>query len=473
MVITAVSLWIVVAVLIIFDSKAESTKWAGASAFLCSLNGFSFIWENALFPLMLPIFNNSQLYLTQLHPFTAIFIAISIFFSPYSMLMFGISYTNILDGNKKLVTSAIAFLPPLLSFVFFLTQMRAFSSRHDLMVHLRVMSSWAILYVLICIALLLYAGISEKSGILKKERVLVGIIAVPLVAFSLYINHLAQEIDKSEAFMYNIWIVSIHFMSFLYFIVRFSFNNKQNQEGLHKSFSSGLSFANHAIKNDISKLSLCLNNISAALTKVPTDVEVARDSSVIASRSIEHLNAIIQKIYSSTKLIVLKEEKVLISSILDQSITALNPNFAEKQIFVTNNYAIDACLICDPKLLVEAFGNIFRNSLEAMSSGGQLIVDIDSTKGGILITVNDNGSGISKENIRRVGEPFYSTKRNDANFGLGLSFAINIFHKHEGELKIQSNENVGTTVSVFFPKKRIIDLHAPPVLDSGMVHVQN
>jgi len=285
---------------------------------------------------------------------------------------------------------------------------------------------------------------------------------------------LALEIDKSEALMYNMWIVSVQFMGFVYFAIRFAFNNKHNQEALHKAFSSGLLFANHALKNDINKISLCLNNIGAALNKVPKDIEGIKDDSVIASRSIEHLKAVIRRIHSNTEKIVLREERVLLSSILDDSFTALKQDFAGKQIQVMSNYAIDACLICDPKLLAEAFTNIFRNSLEAMTSGGKLIVGINNTKGGILIVVDDdNGCGISKENIRRVGEPFYSTKRSDSNFGLGLSFAINVFNKHEGKLKIQSVENIGTSITVFFPKKRIQDFHASPVLSTGVKYAQD
>jgi len=457
MVITAVSLWIVVAILIIFDSKAESTKWAGLSAFLCSLNGFLIIWENVLYPLVLPISGMPVPLTTNLPLLTAVFISVSIFFSPYAMLMFGISYSNILGDKRKLHVYTLALLPPLLSFIIFLTQLRQFSTRFDLIIHLRVMSYWSIPYVLICVALLLLAILREKSSILKKERLLVGIIAIPLILLSLYINHFAPETDKMDVLRYNLWILSIHFMGYLYFAIRFAFNNKNNQDAIYKAFNSGLYFVNHTVKNDISKLSICLDNIKNSLSKNPCEIECIRANTEVASRSTNHLMAVIKRVQINSSKISLSEESVRFSSVINRVLTASEQSLREKQIQVNTNYDYDPCLLCDPNLLTDAFINIFNNSLEAMDIGGKLSLNVIKFKKGVLVSLSDNGCGISKENMRRVGEPFFSTKNNSSNFGLGLYFAISVFRKHDGTLKIQGNEGGGTTVCVFFSGKRIVN----------------
>jgi signal transduction histidine kinase len=76
--------------------------------------------------------------------------------------------------------------------------------------------------------------------------------------------------------------------------------------------------------------------------------------------------------------------------------------------------------------------------------------------GGISIEITDNGVGISKEELNRIMEPYFSTKKNIKNHGLGLSFCYKTIRAHDGELSVHSEVGKGTSMIIKLPKSRVI-----------------
>ncbi len=107
-----------------------------------------------------------------------------------------------------------------------------------------------------------------------------------------------------------------------------------------------------------------------------------------------------------------------------------------------------------------AIVHILKNSFEAMSIGGILVIKtFTEVKGYISIEIEDNGIGIDYDNIIKVTEPFFTTKKLKRD-GLGLTFAYGVVKKHKGNFKINSFINRGTTVLISIPvntsKKELI-----------------
>ena len=95
--------------------------------------------------------------------------------------------------------------------------------------------------------------------------------------------------------------------------------------------------------------------------------------------------------------------------------------------------------------------NIIKNSIEAKDSKKNSYIKIytkldDNT---IKIYVEDNGIGIPKENIKKISEPFFTTKQNGT--GLGVLLSTEIITAHDGKIEYESEENVGTTVTITLP----------------------
>jgi signal transduction histidine kinase len=107
-------------------------------------------------------------------------------------------------------------------------------------------------------------------------------------------------------------------------------------------------------------------------------------------------------------------------------------------------------IMCNPNEIKQVFINIFQNAIEAIGSNGDIYIYLkNSFDDGVEIIFIDNGCGIEKERLMKIGEPFFSTK--EKGTGLGLLTSNRIIEKHNGTIKIDSKVNKGTEVRVFLP----------------------
>jgi signal transduction histidine kinase len=105
---------------------------------------------------------------------------------------------------------------------------------------------------------------------------------------------------------------------------------------------------------------------------------------------------------------------------------------------------------CDEKQLKQVFINLLKNAIEAMPGGGLIKINIKIIHGNkLVISILDEGCGIKEEDVKNLGDPFFTTKT-DGN-GLGLMVTNQIIKDHRGELKFQSRIGSGTKVEVILP----------------------
>jgi signal transduction histidine kinase len=109
----------------------------------------------------------------------------------------------------------------------------------------------------------------------------------------------------------------------------------------------------------------------------------------------------------------------------------------------------------DRKQLGEAILNIFQNSVEALPEGGKVEVvtekKVFNRMNYVVIHISDNGIGIPQDEMNLIFEPFYTTKINQNETGLGLPIAKKIVEAHGGFIRLHSVVNSGTTFSIFLP----------------------
>ncbi|HJR50878.1 MAG TPA: ATP-binding protein, partial [Gemmatimonadales bacterium] len=125
-------------------------------------------------------------------------------------------------------------------------------------------------------------------------------------------------------------------------------------------------------------------------------------------------------------------------------------------------------VIADPTQIDQVLINLAANARDAMRSGGRLTIGTDEVvldeayaeahgvshlAAGpyVRITVSDTGTGMSKETLAKIFEPFYTTKAVGAGTGLGLSTVYGIVKQHEGFIWPYSEVGVGTTMKVYLP----------------------
>lgn len=107
-------------------------------------------------------------------------------------------------------------------------------------------------------------------------------------------------------------------------------------------------------------------------------------------------------------------------------------------------------VICEPNQLKQVFLNILKNAMEAMEGGGAIRIELLHRPGeSVTVSVTDEGCGIAPEELRRLGEPFFSKK--SAGNGLGLMVSQQIIANHKGTITFRSQLGVGTSVEVCLP----------------------
>lgn len=105
---------------------------------------------------------------------------------------------------------------------------------------------------------------------------------------------------------------------------------------------------------------------------------------------------------------------------------------------------------CNEKELKQLFINMIKNAIEAMDSEGDISISARMDPDGyLLVRVSDQGKGIPKDQLERMGEPFYTTK--EKGTGLGLMISQKIIDNHKGTLTFLSEVGIGTTVEMRFP----------------------
>ena len=101
--------------------------------------------------------------------------------------------------------------------------------------------------------------------------------------------------------------------------------------------------------------------------------------------------------------------------------------------------------------LHQVFLNVLINASHAIANKGLIKITTEIDDNNLIITISDNGSGISKENLPRITEPFFTTKEPGKGTGLGLSISSSIIHEHNGYLNISSEEGKGASVKIGLP----------------------
>ena len=100
--------------------------------------------------------------------------------------------------------------------------------------------------------------------------------------------------------------------------------------------------------------------------------------------------------------------------------------------------------------LKQVFINLIKNAIDSMPKGGTIQLRFEKAEGFIFVHVKDEGEGIPKEALKKIGEPFYTTK--EKGTGLGLMITYKIIENHKGSMSIESTPGMGTVFTLKLPE---------------------
>jgi signal transduction histidine kinase len=194
----------------------------------------------------------------------------------------------------------------------------------------------------------------------------------------------------------------------------------------------------HEIRNPLTNINLACEQINVNLDP---DSHVLID---MIKRNSKRINDLITDLLNSTKFSELNPKKVFIHTILDQALQLAGDRIDLNGIKINKDYAVPREVEIDPEKMKIAFLNIIINAIEAMQPGeGVLDIKITNRPQHCLITIKDNGSGMDKDSLLRIFEPYFTSK-NEGN-GLGLTHTQNIILNHKGKINVSSTPGYGTT----------------------------
>jgi two-component system sensor histidine kinase HydH len=169
-------------------------------------------------------------------------------------------------------------------------------------------------------------------------------------------------------------------------------------------------------------------------------------------KEVDRLNRVITELLDFARPKEPRREPHSLEEILEHTLEVLKPELAKKKAEVEKQVERELPPArVDRDQLSQAFLNLLINSLEAMEEGGKIRVGLKRVgQDSIEVSIGDTGKGIPGEDMEKVFEPFFSTKRKGT--GLGLAIVHQIVDGHGGDIQVESREGEGTTFQITLPR---------------------
>ncbi|MFP3868047.1 MAG: ATP-binding protein [Desulfobacteraceae bacterium] len=170
----------------------------------------------------------------------------------------------------------------------------------------------------------------------------------------------------------------------------------------------------------------------------------------IIQEEAERLERFLTDLGSFTRVSAPHKKPGQIVDILQEVAEMMESNFKEQAVeFHLRQPAEVPVFSFDPGQLRQVFLNLFKNALEAMPTGGDLTVQVDTLDHDLRLIITDTGQGIPPKVLKELFNPFFTTK--DKGTGLGLAISRQIIEQHQGEITIESAVERGTRCIIELP----------------------
>jgi len=202
----------------------------------------------------------------------------------------------------------------------------------------------------------------------------------------------------------------------------------------------------HELRNPQTVIS---NAIHCLQTTLPDADETTKEYLEMISSEVRNSDKIVSDLLSLSRTKPAEREEIAVSDLVAQLWEKLPP---PEKLKVTTEIAPDlAPLFVDPRQIGQVLVNLITNAYEAMPEGGRLTIKAEAEKDQVYLSIADTGCGISKENMKRLFKPLFTTKAQ--GIGAGLAVSKNLVEVNEGSIEVQSEESKGSTFTVILPTK--------------------
>jgi signal transduction histidine kinase len=143
-------------------------------------------------------------------------------------------------------------------------------------------------------------------------------------------------------------------------------------------------------------------------------------------------------------------EPILIDELIEQSLNLVN-NELKYKVEIVKNLNSQAQVLGFPQKLLQVFINILVNASHAIENRGLISITSSISEAEVIVIFEDNGSGISQDNLKSIFDPFFTTKPVGKGTGLGLHIVRAIIENHQGRINVSSILGTGSKFEIYLP----------------------
>jgi PAS domain S-box-containing protein len=260
-----------------------------------------------------------------------------------------------------------------------------------------------------------------------------------------YLSPLAEDVDGSEELLGYVMLVRDITQS-----------RREAEEAIESEKLNALTLlaagVAHEIGNPLNSLGIHLQLLERKVSDLPPGDRQKLDEHLTTARNeIQRLDTLLKEFLHAIRPARPNRQPGNLNAVIEDTLGILAPELKERNVSVHLN--LDSGLpsiSLDADQLKQAFFNLIKNAYQSLpGSGGEVHIDSRFTEFEVVISVADNGSGISPEIMGSLFEPFRSGRKSGT--GLGLLIVRRIVREHGGEIEVESQEGEGTTVRLYFP----------------------
>ncbi|RBP07056.1 PAS domain S-box protein [Rossellomorea aquimaris] len=172
----------------------------------------------------------------------------------------------------------------------------------------------------------------------------------------------------------------------------------------------------------------------------------------VITSEFQRIESIITEFLVLAKPQAIQYQETNLIRIMKDTVELLSAQAVMHNVQYEESYQADLpTIIAEPNQLKQVFINVIKNAIEVMTDGGFISIRIQETDDEMIhIRIKDQGGGISKDKIKKLGEPFYTTK--ERGTGLGLMVSFKIIKEHKGIVQVESIVGEGTIFHIYLPK---------------------
>lgn len=307
----------------------------------------------------------------------------------------------------------------------------------------------------------------NKKSIITNMSILVTFAVIMIIIFIIYLKHRRRKINKLDRYIQKIsrrdYSLDIEegsedelnsLKNSLYKITVLLKEEAENKKLQNEAILTSVSDISHQLKTFLTSMQIILDNL---LESKEMDEKTRERFLLEASKQIKGTNFLILSLLKLSKLdakvVEFENKPVNLEKMINEILENLGVLIELKQVKIIKQFQSDAEIIGDYNWNKEAIQNIIKNAIEHTGEGKGIIIRVLKNDVYTSISIEDEGQGIEKEELKHIFERFYKAKGSkEESYGIGLSLSKSIIEKQNGYISVESEIGKGTVFTIKYLK---------------------